>query len=194
MISETMENVVKQTILYSFVLSQPFIFNGEVTMAAQKSFDQHKNRLAISNHSKSSRFLQQKLSTLPEHHKISDFSIVIDRHISKLEGNNKQADGMKMNADAKSVFSREASLKKREQQKIEQLAKEIQPGMQNDKVKKVQLALRHFGYYEGEIDGIYGPMTGQALHIAKEEQHLSIPDHPNSITLKETPRRKKYAA
>lgn len=173
MIVDTMENVVKHTILYSFVISQPFIFNGEITAATQKSFDQHKDHLAISNHSKSKRLLQQKLATLPTIHRIGN-SIVLDHNVSTLKGAQKRSDDIQANTDGQSRFSSESL--KHELEKMEQLVKEIYPGMQDDKVKNIQKILLHLGYYEGEIDGIYGPLTDQALQMAERKHQISLPE------------------
>src|SRR5699024_9426223 len=50
----------------------------------------------------------------------------------------------------------------------------IYPGLQSDDVTIVQQALHYFGYYEGEIDGIYGPLTKKALEIVEEEHDLDL--------------------
>src|SRR5699024_10865260 len=57
---------------------------------------------------------------------------------------------------------------------VERLSESIYPGMHGEDVKIVQEALQYFGYYEGELDGIYGPLTKKALEIAEEAHGIEL--------------------
>src|SRR5699024_4470511 len=64
--------------------------------------------------------------------------------------------------------------KERYLKQVEQLSESIYPGMHGEDVKIVQKALQYFGYYEGELDGIFGPLTKKALEIAEEEHGIEL--------------------
>src|SRR5699024_6339024 len=52
-------------------------------------------------------------------------------------------------------------------ERLKDLSDSVYPGTQGEDVKIVQEALQYFGYYEGNIDGIYGPLTKRGLEIAE---------------------------
>src|SRR5699024_8346056 len=62
--------------------------------------------------------------------------------------------------------------------RLKSLSDEIYPGLQGEEVKTVQEALQYFGYYYGEVDGIYGPLTEKALRIAESEHEVNFDYEP----------------
>src|SRR5699024_9348719 len=48
----------------------------------------------------------------------------------------------------------------------------ISVGDHNDNVRKVQEVLFYLGYYDGNIDGIYGPLTNNAINRLYDEGEL----------------------
>src|SRR5690625_7540326 len=55
--------------------------------------------------------------------------------------------------------------------------------MYGDNVKIVQECLGYFGHYEGEIDGIYGPLTERALEMAEDEHGIELIDEVTQESL-----------
>lgn len=47
-------------------------------------------------------------------------------------------------------------------------------GEQSDQIEEVQEALFYFGYYQSTIDGIYGPLSEQALQAYKQDMGIEI--------------------
>src|SRR5690625_7460033 len=55
--------------------------------------------------------------------------------------------------------------------------------MHNEDVKIVQESLHYFGYYKGEIDGIYGPLTKNALEIAEKKHQIKLAEEVTQESL-----------
>ena len=49
-----------------------------------------------------------------------------------------------------------------------------QPQMSQAEVRQVQERLKELGYYEGDIDGIYGPKTAEAMRAYQQAQGLPV--------------------
>jgi hypothetical protein len=59
----------------------------------------------------------------------------------------------------------------------------LQQGSQGDQVKSVQLALRRLGYATGALDGIYGPVTTQAVRQFQRDNYLPVTGSVDDTTL-----------
>src|SRR5690606_35154028 len=57
---------------------------------------------------------------------------------------------------------------------LKSLSGSIYHGLTHDNVKSVQEALLYFGYYKGKLDGIYGPLTKEALVLAEHEFNMTF--------------------
>src|SRR5699024_8641504 len=57
---------------------------------------------------------------------------------------------------------------------IKELSPSIYLWLIHDDVTEVQKSLQFFDFYEGEIDGIYGPLTKQGLERAAEAFDIEI--------------------
>src|SRR5699024_8994769 len=57
---------------------------------------------------------------------------------------------------------------------LESLSESIEPHQHGEDVEVVQEALQYFGYYEGDIDGINGPLTKRALHLAEDMHDIQL--------------------
>lgn len=66
------------------------------------------------------------------------------------------------------------STREHQLKKLKDLSASIYPGVFHDNVKTVQDILQYFGYYEGDIDGIYGPLTKKALEIAENKFDVTL--------------------
>jgi peptidoglycan hydrolase-like protein with peptidoglycan-binding domain len=60
-----------------------------------------------------------------------------------------------------------------------------QPAMTRSEVKDVQQSLRGRGLYQGEIDGLYGPETAEAVRRFQSEHHLKPTGQVTAQTLAE---------
>lgn len=174
MVNGTLEHVVKNSVLYSFVLAQPFGVYVDAYPLLQNKILLESDQLHFNQHGESVRVLQHKLNKLSyfDDEIDGDFGILTEHALKKFQTDhqmiiNGQADKSTLHA----IFKVE---KKNYMKQIEDLSETIYPGMHSEDVKIVQEALNYFGYYEGEIDGIYGPLTDKALKIAEEEHGIEL--------------------
>src|SRR5690625_429105 len=59
-------------------------------------------------------------------------------------------------------------------EQLENLSESIEPHQHGEDVEVVQESLQYFGYYEGDIDGINGPLTKRALHLAENKHDIQL--------------------
>lgn len=175
MVNGTVEHVVKQSVLYSFVLSQPLAVNVDAYPVLQNKILQDAETVQYAEHSETVRALQQKGNNLAYY---DDDSDILTAHALKKfqqEHNIIITD----QTNIQTIYALINAEKVMYRQQIKNLSDSIYPGLQNEDVKDVQQALHYFGYYEGEIDGIYGALTRSALATAEDEQGIDL---TNEIT------------
>ncbi|MBP1967916.1 cell wall-associated NlpC family hydrolase [Virgibacillus natechei] len=174
MINGTVEHVVKNSLLYSYVLAQPFVAYVEASPAIQNKILLESEQLQYGQHGESVRVLQQKLNKLSyyDDEVDGDYGLLTEHALKKFqEDNSVIIDGQ---ADKETLYALINVELKQYLDTIDKLSETIYPGMHSDDVKVVQKALEYFGYYEGEIDGIYGPLTTKALEITEEEHDIEL--------------------
>ncbi|MGP4107146.1 C40 family peptidase [Virgibacillus sp. L01] len=182
MLNGTMEHVVKQSVLYSYVLSQPFAFYVSAYPIHQNKQLLEADQLQYGEHGESVRVLQHKLNKLSYYDDEinGDFTVLTEHALKKFQAdNNITINGQ---ADIKTLTTIINKEKQKYMAQINEMSESIYPGMQSKDVKIAQHALQYFGYYEGEIDGIYGPLTKKALKIAEDKHGLELIDESEQVT------------
>ncbi|TQS74369.1 cell wall lytic activity [Ornithinibacillus gellani] len=174
--SATLEKVVKHSMVYSLIASQPFAIYVDANPNATRSLQQSEG-LSFGAHGKTVRQLQYKLyqSSFYPDDVDGDFGVLTEHALKKLQQQYQLKTTGQM--DAETIFILEKLENKRLLKKLKGLSTAIYPGMHADDVAVVQEALQHFGYYEGEIDGMYGPLTAKALKIAEEAHGIPLTNH-----------------
>ncbi len=168
------QHIMKRSLLYGFVITQPVINYVDAYPELQNKIQFEAPQLEIAEHGEAVRFIQKKLHTLSYFDQSIDDSF---GHYTEHALKNFQADqelSVNGKADKETLTALVKNEKKQYKQQLETFAKEIYPGMHHEKVKLVQKALQYFDYYEGELDGIYGPLTTQALEIAEDKQEITL--------------------
>ncbi len=174
MVNMTIHNVAKHSLLYGYVLSQPFATYVDAYPALENKVLSDVEQLAYGEHGASVRVLQKKLSKINLYENEIDgfYGIMTENAVKNFQ---KQYQLNKHGiTDSVTVEQLLAIEKERYLAKIEEFSESIEPGMQNKDVEIVQTALTYFGYYEGNIDGIYGPLTKQALQQAEIKHDLEL--------------------
>lgn len=174
MINPALEQVMKQSVLYSYVLSQPLVFYVDVYPALQNDILLKSEQLQYGEHGESVRILQQKLKKLSYYDDDidGDFGLFTEHALKKIQTDHYIASyGQADRETVKTIIKME---KEKYLSQVERLSESIYPGMHGEDVKIVQEALQYFGYYEGELDGIYGPLTKKALEIAEEAHGIEL--------------------
>lgn len=174
MVNATVKNVAKHSFLYSYALSQPFLMNVDAYPELQNKLLLKSEQMEHGEHGEHVRILQKKLNKLSYYNDNIDgsFGLLTEHAIKKFQSSHNIAVSGSANKETMKKL-----IKQEKQQYIEQikhLSGSIYPGLHSDDVKIVQQALYYFGYYEGKIDGIYGPLTKKALELAEEEHDIEL--------------------
>lgn len=174
MINVTLEHVVKNSILYSYVVAQPFGVYVDAYPVLQNKLLLESDQLHYDKHGESVRLLQHKLHKLAyfDDEVDGDFGILTEHALKEFQTNHQIP--INGRADKTTLYAIFKVEKENYMKRIEDLSESIYPGMHSEDVKIVQEALNYFGYYEGEIDGIYGPLTDKALQIAEEKHGIEL--------------------
>lgn len=159
----TIEQIIKNSIVYTYVASQPFVaMTGlPVDIEASEQVVQSDNHIESSNAliKKEDVWFGENWNT--EQYSISEEELTF------------QIDDEQFN-DALSISQLEEIEKANSISIIEDKINSIHPGMKSDEIKEVQKALVTLDYYSGEIDGIYGPLTHDALVSIEKDYDLSL--------------------
>lgn len=174
MVSGTVDQLLKHSFLYSYILSQPFTVYVDAYPVFQNKLLLEAEYLKYGQHGESVRVLQHKLNKLNYYDDEIDghFGILTEYALKKFQEDHYIAITGQANKETiKIVVKQEID---KELERLEKLSGAIYPGMQSDDVKIVQDVLYYFGYYTGEIDGIYGPLTEKAIKIAEENHDVDL--------------------
>lgn len=174
MLNATVEHVVKQSFLYSYVLSQPFtVYVNSYPMIENKILLEAEY-LNYGEHGESIRVLQHKLNKLSyfDDQIDGDFDILTEYALKKFQKNH----GIFVTgqADMQTLHIIINAEREKYLDQLVNVSDSISPGMKSEDVKIVQEALHYFGYYKGEIDSIYGPLTAKAIKTAEEKHDIDL--------------------
>ncbi|NBJ69967.1 MULTISPECIES: NlpC/P60 family protein [Clostridia] len=171
--NSNVQHIMKRSLLYGFVITQPVVNYVDAYPELQNKIRFEAPQLEIAEHGESVRFIQKKLHTVSHLNPSTNGSL---GHTDLAMKNFQAEHELSVNgkADKETFTALVKNEQKQYKQQLETFAKEIYPGMHHEKVKLVQKALQYFDYYEGELDGIYGPLTTQALEIAEDEQEMRL--------------------
>jgi len=181
----TAAQVLKHSFLYSFAATQPFAVYVDAYPALENKLLIESEKLNYGEHSQVVRLLQEKLSHLSYYKDPIDgeFDVITEHALKKFQKDfdidvtglaNPQTVHAVVNAEKKKLLS-----------KVENLTESINIQMQSEEVETVQEVMQYFGYYEGEIDGIYGPLTENALKTAEENHNIELLNNLANASLKE---------
>ncbi|MFD1040047.1 NlpC/P60 family protein [Virgibacillus byunsanensis] len=174
MLNGTVEHVVKQSFLYSYMLSQPFAVYVDAYPVLQNKLLLEAEEIQYGEHGETTRVLQQKLNKLSYYDDSidGDFGLLTEYALKKFQADHNV--GVTGQADRKTLYAIIELERETYMEQLEDLSGTVYPGMHDNDVKIVQRSLQYFGYYEGEIDGIYGPLTKKALQIAEDEHDIEL--------------------
>lgn len=174
MMNATVQKVAKHSLLYSYVLSQPFATYVDIYPALENKILMNVEEIKYGDQGESIRILQKKLTQLNYYTAEidGDYGVRTEHAVKTLQRHyNIPSNGR---TDKVSIEQLLELTKERYIKDITELNESISPGMKSEDVEIVQKALAYFDYYQGNIDGIYGPLTMQALQIAEDEHDLEL--------------------
>lgn len=183
MLPQKVDHVVKHSVLYSFVLSQPFIAIADASPVSQNKSLMESEQAEYGHHGETVRLLQNKLTQLDYYKDAldSEYGLLTEHAVKKFQNDERLPVSGQVNKETLYAMIKEEV--KSQLEEIESYSGPVSPGVVDEEVKVVQHALQYFGLYEGEIDGIYGPMTKRALEVAEEDYGLEISEEVTKDSL-----------
>ncbi|MFC4404399.1 NlpC/P60 family protein [Gracilibacillus xinjiangensis] len=173
LLHDQLSTVVKHSVAYSFAFSQPFSFYVDAYPIVQSQILEQATVLSFGVHHDSVRILQHKLQKLSYYDSSIDgkFGALTEFAVKQFQKDQQ----IKISGEADSQTIQK--LIKLEADSYEGILSEQITSEQNsspEEVEQLQVALQYYGYYEAEIDGIYGPKTDAALQAYKQDKGLQI--------------------
>lgn len=184
--TKTVEKVLKRSLIYSLAVTQPFTVNHAFATAIQDaSIFEHK-QLQYGDHGELVSHIQLKLKKLGYYEDRIDgvYGLYTEKAVRGFQSSeavsvtgmiNKETYEALLKTEKKSAFAQ-----------IEQQFYSIKYGEHSNNVRIVQEVLYFYGYYHGEVDGIYGPLTEEAIQKVENDNIYSInePINENYTTSK----------
>src|SRR5690606_24647916 len=147
MLNGTVENIAKNTLLYSFVLSQPFaVYAGSYPIFENKTLLEAE-QLEYGDHGEAVRILQYKLNELDYYEDKVDgeLGVLTEHAIKKFQRDHNMT--ITGQADTETIVALIEVDIDRNIKRLESLSDSVYPGLQSEEVKIVQESLQYFGYY-----------------------------------------------
>src|SRR5690625_64972 len=170
----TVDQVIRHSFLYSYLLSQPFSVYVDAYPVLQNQLLLEAEHLKYGQHGEVVRILQNKLNKLAYYDDSidGDYGILTEYALKKFQEDHHVT--ITGQADKTTILALIVAEKEQHLDRLKDLSESVHPGMHSENVKIVQEALHYFGYYEDEIDGIYGPLTQKALETAEKKHHIKL--------------------
>ncbi|GAA0297491.1 cell wall-associated NlpC family hydrolase [Gracilibacillus halotolerans] len=187
LLEQQISNAIKHSVAYSFAFSQPFSFYVDAYPLMNEEMAEYLN---YGSQHETVRVLQHKLQHLSYYDSSIDgnYGILTEYALKKFQ----EANGLETTGQAnKQTIQQLITI---EEEMLELLEQDNLPDKEENEWDDVQESLQYFGYYEGELDGIYGPLTEKALDKFKKDRGLDAvhieapaPEPPPSVVTAETP-------
>lgn len=180
--TKTVEKVLKQSLLYSLAMTQPFAVIQTFATPIQDASIFEQKELRYGDHSELVRHVQLKLKKLGYYEDEIDgkYGLYTEQAVRSFQSSEVISINGIINQD---TYENLINVEKIEA--FESIKTELQLiayGDKNDQVTKVQEVLYFYGYYHGEIDGIYGALTEQAINQIEKEGLVHIKTKGTSST------------
>lgn len=191
--TKTVEKVIKRSLLYSMAITQPFTVNQVLSAPLQDVSFFEQEQLQYGDHGQLVRHVQLKLKKLGYYEEKIDgiYGLYTEQAVRSFQSSETISINGIINEE---TFTTLIDSEKKEA--IERISTELRSVSYGDvsaDVTKVQEVLYFYGYYRGNIDGIYGPLTEKAIEEVVNEQFISQSelemtnpalDHEQPITIK----------
>lgn len=172
--AKTVEKVLKNSIVYGYAITQPFAFYIDAQPMLQDKLLAEAEKLQYGENSEIVRNLQYKLTKLGHYDDGIDglYGLLTEHAIKGFQSSHNIT--VTGSADKETMEALIYTEKKAEINEIADLIHSIYYDSPYEDVKTVQEVLFYYGYYKGSIDGLYGPLTEDAINQIKN-QHLLAP-------------------
>lgn len=178
--SGQLQHIVKHSMAYGYLLSQPFSFYVDAYPLHQNEvFEQTDSNLTYGQHNEAVRVLQQKLNYLSYYTKDIDgtFGLYTEHALKQFQ----KEQSLKPNGQAnqETIVAIIKTERNRYLAPLKTIDRTYTIGETGDGIKSIQRALYYFGYYKDSIDGIFGPKTNEALYYFQVDHDLDVKQEIN---------------
>lgn len=168
------KNIVKQSVAYSYILSQPFAtyIDAYPMLQSQWLAEQDIQHIAYGDHSQVIRVIQHKLNNLKYYDEAIDgeYGLFTEYALKKFQADHKIIpDGSINQKTIDVIIEAEQSYYL---DKLTSIDEPIYYGTNNADIEALQRALYYLGFYDDKFDGIFGPITETALLTAQRAYNL----------------------
>lgn len=162
--AKTVERVMKSSIVCGYAVTQPFAIYIDAQPMLQDKLLAETEGLQYGENSKIVRNLQYKLTKLGHYNDGIDgvYGLLTEHAIKGFQSSNDIKVTGSANKETMEALIHEE--KKAEINDIANIIQSLNSGSSYDEVKTVQEVLFFYGYYKGSVDGIYGPLTEDAVN------------------------------
>lgn len=170
--TKTVEKVLTHSLLYSFAVTQPLTVNFALATQLQDSIIMENKKLTYGDHGELVSHIQLKLQKLGYYEGKVDgiYGLYTEQAVRKFQSSETiSINGIMDEATYEKLLKTEKTTAFKQ---IEEQFFSIQYGEISNDVIKVQEVLYFYGYYHGNIDGIYGPLTDEAIRKVESENIL----------------------
>ncbi|WP_407272778.1 NlpC/P60 family protein [Radiobacillus sp. PE A8.2] len=177
------QQVVKHSMAYGFVLSQPFAYYVDAYPIIQNEVLTEAKTLYYGQHNEAVRVLQHKLNQLSYYDKEADgeFGVLTEYALKKFQkDNNLSTTGR---GDMQTIDTLVRIERQKYMEPLKSISTTYHPGDTGEDIKTIQNALYYFGYYSDKIDGIYGPNTDKALKAFHLDHGIEVKEQVSEKTI-----------
>lgn len=195
--AETVEKVVRQSFIYGYAVTQPFAFYIDAQPIIQDKLLAESSLIQYGENSEIVRHLQYKLSKLGHYEDAIDgvFGLLTESAVKGFQSSYQLT--VTGQVDEKTMRTLIHAEKRHEINQIKHIMVNLNEFSPPEEVMKVQQVLFYYGYYQGSIDGIYGPLTENAIEQTikeglleteqlNDEQNVDSDDSSTNVATTET--------
>lgn len=167
--SNTIDKTLKHSIVYGYAMTQPFLFQIAAPAVSQDHILAEGEVITYGENSEIVRHIQYKLQKLGHYADQLDgqYGLLTEHAVKGLQSSvHVDVTGQMDQATMKQLLYEE---KKADIDAVRSEMDQITYGDENENVTAVQEILFYHGYYQGDLDGIYGPLTEEAIQKAEAE-------------------------
>ena len=172
--TKTVDKYLRNSIVYGYAVTQPFLLYAEPAQGLQQMIIGESEIVKYGENSEIVRHIQQKLMNLGYYEDKIDgtYGLLTEHAVKGFQSSyHIEVTGQVNEQTMKEMITEE---KRRQFKNIQSEIDRIYYGASNKDVTKVQEVLFYYGYYQGDIDGIYGPLTDKALEEASQIMYFQV--------------------
>lgn len=169
MFTKTFKNIVRWTIIYSYILSLPIASFFNLTHSEQNDLLLNESNNEFGDNSEVVRLIQYKLNHLGYYDDLIDGEYELLTQYAVKQFQSSHNINVTGNTDKQTMETLLKAEKESYLKELNDVIHSIDYHSDPDEITDVQEKLYYLGHYKGNIDGIYGPLTDEAIKEVYQE-------------------------